>query len=85
MIRAPRTSARPWKSGASAPRKTPGINQGQPLQSPLTRQKPREVVQSYSRRGGWPTQAVLWLEWGRSIVGRILLWFAEQEGEHAPA
>jgi len=42
-------------------------------------------VQSYSRRGGWPTQAVLWLEWGRSIVGRILLWFAEQEGEHAPA
>jgi hypothetical protein len=37
------------------------------------------------RRGGWPIQAVLWLEWGSSTAGRIPLRFAKAAGEHAPA
>src|SRR5258708_1944199 len=36
-------------------------------------------VLSQSAEHGWPIQAVFWLEWGSSIAGRILLWFAEQE------
>jgi hypothetical protein len=27
----------------------------------------------------WPIQAALWLEWGTSTAGRILVRFAEQE------
>jgi hypothetical protein len=29
--------------------------------------------------GGWPIQAVLWLEWGTVIAVIIPLWFAEQQ------
>ena len=34
---------------------------------------------SYLQAIRWPIQAVVWLEWGSSIAGRIPLWLTEQE------
>ena len=51
----------------------------QAVKAEAQRDKMALLLQTQPGAGRVPTQARFWLEWGSSIAGRILLWFAEQQ------